>query len=380
MEELISNIPNLNKRMVRGLVILLILAIGTALGVYLVGQKQIFKPNAAGLSETSNVTYPETSFTLTTDQPKVSTNSLVRVSVYVKTDIDAANLFAVKLKFPADLLQVSTIVTGQKSQCLPKPACLDAKYPCRYPEPASGWCPKVSVPTIVIPTFPVISKIPSVSKAPICAQVITRACEIKNPDNCQDFPTPCDVPDGWTRQELQSVQGISTDSAYFIQDWVEKFYDNQLGTISLIGSVPNPGYQTQTLDKGGVMVDIYFTTKKGGLANILFANDSAIYRNSDNTNILTTKREASLEILPPVIPTKVSILQGDVNGSGGLDLGDMSTLMSKLGQSGANAAGADLNSDGLVNAQDYSALQSILSSNGVIGVKRITIPTPGVSR
>jgi len=33
----------------------------------------------------------------------------------------------------------------------------------------------------------------------ICIQVITRACD-SNTKKCQDFPTPCDIPDGWLAQ------------------------------------------------------------------------------------------------------------------------------------------------------------------------------------
>ena len=56
-----------------------------------------------------------------------------------------------------------------------------------FPPPLSEYKP---TPT------PKISPRPS-EEGSICIQVIVRACLKENPKMCKDFPTPCDVPEGW---------------------------------------------------------------------------------------------------------------------------------------------------------------------------------------
>ncbi|MBI2020723.1 hypothetical protein HYS94_04935 [Candidatus Daviesbacteria bacterium] len=85
----------------------------------------------------------------------------------------------------------------------------------------------------------------------------------------------------------------------FIQNWVEQRWDEK-GKISLVGGVPNPGYQTTTGGPAGLMASIYFKVinapKGPGVATISFDDSSAIYRNSDNLNILVVKRDATISI------------------------------------------------------------------------------------
>lgn len=59
-------------------------------------------------------------------------------------------------------------------------------------------------------TLQLTSKLGGVAPSPtptpggdiVCAQVVTRACEIRNPQSCRDFPTPCDVPKDWSPAPL----------------------------------------------------------------------------------------------------------------------------------------------------------------------------------
>lgn len=100
------------------IIILLILIAGLAAGVYLVqnGTKLFSKASVfAPLS-------PETSFTLVDangsscdgilckifTQTQVN-GSVVKVDLYARSDIEAANLFSAKINFPADLIQVTSI-------------------------------------------------------------------------------------------------------------------------------------------------------------------------------------------------------------------------------------------------------------------------------
>ncbi|MCL5784464.1 MAG: dockerin type I repeat-containing protein [Patescibacteria group bacterium] len=461
MEENSSQLT-LNRKTILALAGIAVLLGATVLTVYLVQQKQIFKPRAY---EAKPASVPETSFTLAGPH-SVIVGQQVRISLLVKSDIDAANLFAAKLKFPADMLEATSVnVTGGTLN------------------PTSG---------------------------KVCAQIITRACLSSNPQVCDNFPTPCDVPSGWVvsgssnssnsggspvaipssgpycklvekgpRYSGKVVSGTTTavspgerlnlvasiirddgnhrnirwetsggniqnsawdltdwvaptppgtytvslsinnlpqpncissftvnnSSTGFIKNWVENYVDNKTGTISLVGGIPTPGYKTQVGENGVEMAEITFTAKKVGPVTIAFDPDSAIYRNLDNTNILTTKREVSFSVVPgptpsctpkpPCLdaiprclmaepatgwcsitpaptktltptPTITQGMKGDVNGDNKIDLIDMSVLLSNWGKSGEMVGRADLNGDGLVNVFDYSAMIKLLIDNKVI--------------
>lgn len=320
-----------NKKTIVVLIGLVVLVAAVALTVYLVQQKQIFKPKAY---ETPPVSGPETSLTLAAPDNNFPVGNKIRVSVLVRSDIDAANLFVSKIKFPINLLQAISIET----------------------EPLS------------------------------CIQVVTRACSPTQPVVCQDFPTPCDVPSGWTVPEttvsskLQQAKQNSITSNYFIKNWTEKYFDNQRGIISLVGEVPSPGWQSRVGEPSGLMADIIFVAKASGSATIAFDAGSAIYRNSDNRNILSIKRDLSLTLGNPVVtvipptPTTGPLtprptlrpVNGDINQDGKIDLTDLSILLSRWGRTGAEADRADLNQDGVVNTIDRSLLINILIKEGII--------------
>lgn len=90
-----------------------------------------------------------------------------------------------------------------------------------------------------------------------------------------------------------AVSRIDTTGS-FITQWVNNnSYDNTNGKITLIGGVPNPGYQAASLTD---MATIYFTGKTAGSALINFDAASSIYRNSDNQNILGTLTDGTATI------------------------------------------------------------------------------------
>ncbi|MCL5783952.1 MAG: dockerin type I domain-containing protein [Patescibacteria group bacterium] len=167
-------------------------------------------PNPSPLPTSIPTPVPSTSasFSLTSDKSQYTSGELVQVTVAVKSDTDAANLFAAKLKFPADLLQVNKI-------------------------------------------------------------------------------------------------DLKSDSS-FIKNWIEDDFDNSEGTVSLVGGLPNPGLQTHSGESNTLMAEITFVTKRTGTATISFNSDSAIYRNSDNENILGLKKEVSFQILPSITITPTS--------------------------------------------------------------------------
>lgn len=82
----------------------------------------------------------------------------------------------------------------------------------------------------------------------------------------------------------------------FVKNWVEQTFDQNDGTISLVGGVPSPGFKTDSLDYPGVMTLIIFQAKKEGTATISFTDGSQVLRNSDNENILKYKENTQVVI------------------------------------------------------------------------------------
>ena len=99
---------------------------------------------------------------------------------------------------------------------------------------------------------------------------------------------------------LLEVVSISTAGS-FITQWVnDNSYDNATGQISLIGGVPAPGYKNTS---AATMATITFKAKAAGDAAITFGANSAIYRNSDNKDILVTPVAPSSTTIAGVAPS-----------------------------------------------------------------------------
>lgn len=93
---------------------------------------------------------------------------------------------------------------------------------------------------------------------------------------------------------LAQVEGFDNNQTTIINEWVEQSYDNNAGTITLVGAVHNPGYRGPS--SGDIMTYIRFRALATGNPHIIFTNDSAIHRNSDGTNILTAVSPAEADI------------------------------------------------------------------------------------
>lgn len=285
--------PKLNQQGIAHLLLPILLILGIIVGVYLItaGPLKIF-PKAAS----TPVTGPETSFTLSSIYPQpYSNNSIFAVDIAARSDIDAANLFVVKLSFPANLVQV------------------------------------------------------------------------------------------------ESISNPSTPNT-LISDMIEATYDNAAGTISIVGSKPNPGIKTVV--GGGsypVLASITFRVKvPSGSGAVTLTSDSAIYSNSTNVNILTTKRDFSFTLgvptvtaaptptptatpIPTPTPTPVPTPaatpvpgSGDGNGDGRIDFIDLSILLSDFNKNSGFRTHIDLNGDGVVNSFDFSLMRNLLIQRGII--------------
>jgi|GEM_PF-1410627 len=195
--------PCSQKGFVHILLVIFLLA-GIAVTVYLVGKQTNLLPKAFSPKATG----PETSFSLVGPndctsilcllnlQKGIQVEEEFKVEVFVRSDIDDANLFKAKIKFPADLIEVVNIKIERS----------------------------------------------------------------------------------------------------FIQNWVEQNYDNDQGMIFLVGGVPAPGFKTTQGQDSALMATIIFKTKNLGKGTLSFTDDSTIYRNTDNLNILTVKRPLEFNI------------------------------------------------------------------------------------
>jgi hypothetical protein len=84
-----------------GLIVIGLLLLAIPLGIYLTRTQQLNKSKAF---QPAPLSAPDLSITLVSDKGLYSPGDNVRVSVYVRNEIEAANIYVVKLKFPTDLL------------------------------------------------------------------------------------------------------------------------------------------------------------------------------------------------------------------------------------------------------------------------------------
>lgn len=196
--------------------------------------------------------------------------------------------------------------------------------------------------------------------------------------------------------------------------WVEEYFDNSTGEISLSAGVPNPGYKTQEGGEPLFLGRIIFRAKTTGKGKVYFTDSSAIYSNLNNINILTERNgyEVSIEEEPDSTPQATPAVtplptcqpkpqcikepcefpepkegwcpiikggsKGDGNKDGKIDLADMSILHSdwmKKKEDQSFRQNIDINDDALINTFDFSALRQILQEIGVIKVKGGVVKT-----
>lgn len=181
---------------------LLILLLGFPLTTYLTLNQTNFLPQAA---KTNNPESPQAGFLLETAKPTAFSGSSLVVSVIARSDLDEANLFVAKIKYPANLLSVEKIEA----------------------------------------------------------------------DNLKVE----------SEEEILPVRFLETK------------FDNSKGELSLVGTAANPGFKTASSQKKYILAKVYFKTKIAGIANLTFDESSAIFRNTDNSNILQTRQALAINIV-----------------------------------------------------------------------------------
>lgn len=170
----------------------------------------------------------------------------------------------------------------------------------------------------------------------------------------------------------------------FVKNWVEQYWAEP-GKISLVGGVPNPGFQTRVGDTAPTMATLYFTALKAGQTTISLEDASSIYSNADNTNILVSKNNLVLYIstgtvfspspipTPSITPSPTPLPSatpipgtGDGNNDGRVNLVDLSVLLSDFNRETGFRLGIDLNGDGKINTFDFALMRNLLIEKKVI--------------
>jgi hypothetical protein len=92
-----------------------------------------------------------------------------------------------------------------------------------------------------------------------------------------------------------ALEVVRIEKGTTLTSWAEEFFDNQTGKISLVAGKPTPGLKT-TEGNDALMAKIIFRAKKVGNIEIRVTNDSKIFSNRDNTNILKTLLSTQIAI------------------------------------------------------------------------------------
>lgn len=99
----------------------------------------------------------------------------------------------------------------------------------------------------------------------------------------------------FTRESLEVVRIERSPS--FAKQWFEFTYDNNKGAVFLMAATPNPGLKTSKNSPYLNLATVVFKTIKPDLANVSFdEQNSGLYRNSDNSNILKKVNILTLNI------------------------------------------------------------------------------------
>ncbi|MBI2022674.1 hypothetical protein HYS97_02410, partial [Candidatus Daviesbacteria bacterium] len=165
-------------------------------------------------------------------------------------------------------------------------------------------------------------------------------------------------------KDLLKVSSIKKDEIV-IKQWVEEYFDNDRGEISLIGAVYNPPLKTDPA-KPLTFATINFTSKGEGIGEINFAEGSAIYSNETGNDTLINRHGLKLEVYQ------------DTDKDGFADslenkLKTSPTIVCSVNKGKVKVDGwpPDLNLDRKVSGSDLSAMQSFMKSKK--GVKKYNI-------
>lgn len=146
-----------------------------------------------------------------------------------------------------------------------------------------------------------------------------------------------------------SMNGGTPSAGTFIKKWIEQS-DDKNGKIVLSGAIPNPGFKTNVGTPASMVVIRFKVIANTGSIILDVNEESGIYRNSDNQNIMVTNIGAQVKIgvAPSVIPSV------DSDNDGFLDTDEFFYGTDPGKSCGINAWPPDMTNDEVVNFLDAS--------------------------
>lgn len=308
------------------IVLLLVTLIGIPVAVYLAMNPQIFNPKA-------NVsTHPvlKTSMELTSPKQIYEVGQEFIVWVKVTANIDNANLFVAQVDYPKDKLEALTVVPTDQMLAFAQNSSSSQSGNIQN----SGQAPPCQTDNECAPNYICLKSSDATESAGVCTF---------------NDPNP---PERLT----------------FIKTWVERNINSQNGTISIIGGNPNPGYKTGAQPE--IMAGIIFKAKQSGPAEIKLAESSAIYRNSDNQNILTSTTNLTVQ-LQSGSSTGEYVVKGYVYN----DFNENKTR--DQGETGIQGVFIRFKGDDTIQAETDASGYFTITEPGSIGEKTIIAQVPG---
>jgi len=210
--------------------------------------------------------------------------------------------------------------------CRPRPLCLNAIPKCLIVEPLEGWCPVSLTPT---PT-PTINPTSTIFSLVVCPHGLGKCGDNANPNGGGNMNPS-------SQQKTVTVSVFTGANQLLLTKQGNIDYSpsstNFQGMIDM-GNLANGTYLVK------VSVPGYLTKQLPGIQTIT----------AQQTNTLPT----------------IAITTGDINSDNQLDILDYSILISCFGNkqttaSCTNAAGSDINDDGIVDGVDYNLFLRELS-------------------
>jgi len=393
--------PKLNQSgVIAQFVILLIIGTGIVVGVYLVQHPAIFKSKAAPNLPSA----PETSFELELessysspfpDDPtpdSIPPNTKFRVDIYARTDIDATNLFAAKIKFPTDLLEVSEINT-RDSQTFIKNWGVENYYDNLkgdisivggVPDPGIKTDPKS-------PAYLMASIIFNAKKEGIAKLTFSDASAIYNNSaniniisakrgidvNIKPAPSPSPSPINSTALDCSST--AITESILGKYPSGETAYVVKSGAVTSLVADYSPANAQITWQIIGDRLSNTLTdnalswtapvNNTNSQQKITIKSTVKLDNNSVSCPDLLVLLDLPISTSPPPSPAVIvgqPKRDGDVNSDGKINLVDMSVLLTDFNKERGFRELIDMNDDKKINAFDFSLHRKLLLELGVI--------------
>lgn len=399
-----KNIPNYEPRVssftrfLFSLVTLFIMLGALPVGVYLVGQRTQFLPEAA---EPAPDVLGEVSITVEKNQ-ELSTSESLAVNVLARSDKESANLFAARVNFPADMLEVEKIATS--SADLPDGKIPDNGVITKFI--ADKWLQNSvengqvtligGVANPGIQTSPNTKYILAVvyfkqkNSGPVTFHLDPDSTIFRNGDNATvntrhndttfdvvGFPQPLQTPSPTNRAQpiLSLLSPIGGELVAYNQPLSIKWDAKNLNQISVslilndkvLGSIASP---SATLGEITVKPSDYilptFVTPDNTFKIKISSSGSDGSTLSDLSRgpfAITTTDSLARDSFKAAIFARRG---GDGNEDGKIDLFDASILLSNYGIKENPGLGVDLNGDQAVNDVDFFLLRNEMIQRGLI--------------